>query len=278
MSNASIWAPGTTPDVNTNTTRIAEEFVTVGGQTLFVLSLFEYTPGTQSLEVFKNGLLVSPSEVTEDSGGDRFSLAPCSLSDHVIAIGLVGITGSVTVPADGSVGTSKLASDLLVPITKGGTGAITAAAARTALGVTPANIGALSTGDIGTSVQGFDAAIVKFDEQNEYTAQQIAMNGTLTDTGTITWDCDVNGQIVAVTLGGNRTMAAPSNVEQYAAYALRVTQDATGGRTITWNAAFKFGTAAAPTLTTGANKVDWLHFVGGAGGTMEYVGSRLDAV
>jgi len=111
-----------------------------------------------------------------------------------------------------------------------------------------------------------------------YTSQQVPFSGTLTDGATINWNADTNGQIVAVTLGGNRNMAAPTNIRQYALYIMRVSQDATGSRTPTWNAAYKFGSAGAPTLTTTANKVDFLSFIGGAGNTLEYLGSRLNAV
>ena len=275
---ATIWAPGTTPDVNTNTTRVVEEFVAVGGQTLFVLTQFEYSPGTQSLEVFKNGLLVNPSLVTEDSAGDRFSIASCALNDKIIAVGIVGIQGNPSVPEDGSVTTAKLASSLVVPVSKGGTGAQDAANARAALEITPANIGALAPSAIGTSVQGYDPETAKTDVKQQWSAQQTPFKGTLTDAGTIDWNCDVTGQVAKVTLGGHRVMNAPTNVVEGTYYILRVTQDATGNRTLSYNAAFKFGTAGAPAVTPGASKVSILGFIGGAGNTMEYTGCRLDAV
>jgi hypothetical protein len=275
---ASAWAPGSTVTVNTNTTRVVQEFTAAGGQTTFILTNFIYVPGTQSLEVFKNGLLVPASLVTEVAGGASFIIAACALNDKIIAIGIVGITGSVTVPADGSVTLPKLNAGLVIPINQGGTGAITAPLARTALGITPGNIGALSSGDIGVSVQAYDVNTVKKNVANVFTAQQTPMNGALTDAGTITWDANVNGQVVAVTLAGSRSMGAPTNTVQYASYVLRVTQDGTGARTLTWNAAFKFGTAGAPTLTATPNKTDILGFIGGAGGTLEYTGIRPDAV
>jgi len=148
-----------------------------------------------------------------------------------------------------------------------------AAAQRTTLG-----LGDAATGTIGSTVQAYDADTAKTDVKQNFTAQQRAMTGTLTDGATINWNADSNGQIVAVTLGGNRTMAAPTNIVQYAMYMMRVTQDGTGSRTLTWNAAFKFGTSGAPTLTTTANKVDWLSFIGGASNTLEYLGIRKNAV
>lgn len=138
---------------------------------------------------------------------------------------------------------------------------------------------ALQPSAIGVTVQGYDVNTTKTNAKQNFTAQQRAMAGTLTDGATINWDGDVNGQIVALTLAGNRTMAAPTNIQQYAMYMMRITQDATGSRLIsTWNGAFKFGGAGAPVLTTTAEKTDWLSFIGGAGNTLEYLGARKNAV
>lgn len=78
---------------------------------------------------------------------------------------------------------------------------------------------------------------------------------TITDGATINWDMALilNGK---VTLGGNRTFAAPTNPRVGMSYALEVIQDATGSRTMTWNAAFDWGSIGAPTLSTGVNKRD----------------------
>jgi len=82
---------------------------------------------------------------------------------------------------------------------------------------------------------------------------------TLTDGATINWDTD-SGQVATVTLGGNRTFAAPTNLVNGGFYALQIVQDATGSRTLSWNAIFKFTGATAPTLTTTANARDFLVF------------------
>lgn len=81
---------------------------------------------------------------------------------------------------------------------------------------------------------------------------------TLTDGATITWDTSL-GQIATVTLGGNRTMAAPTNLK-VGTYVLNVLQDGTGSRTITWNAVFKWPAATAPVLTTTASRRDIIFF------------------
>jgi len=59
-----------------------------------------------------------------------------------------------------------------------------------------------------------------------------------------------------VTLGGNRTLAAPTNNTTGQFISILVIQDGTGSRTLTWNAVFEFKDDTAPTLTTTASKGD----------------------
>lgn len=127
-------------------------------------------------------------------------------------------------------------------------------------------------------VQLYDAATAKTNVKQTFTAQQTPKSGALTDGASITWDGDSNGQIVTLTLGGNRTMAAPTNIVQNTVYLIRIAQDATGSRLLTWDAAFKFGSTGAPILTTTASGVDFVSFVGGAANTLECLGTRLNAV
>lgn len=91
--------------------------------------------------------------------------------------------------------------------------------------------------------------------------RQTPTNGlaTLTDGAMISWDVRANPN-AEVTLGGNRTIAAPTNPTA-GYYILNVKQDATGSRTVTWNAAYSFqGIGGAPTLSTAANAVDKIGF------------------
>ena len=82
---------------------------------------------------------------------------------------------------------------------------------------------------------------------------------TLTDGATINWDT-ATGQVATVTLGGNRTFAAPTNLVNGGFYALEIIQDGTGSRTASWNAIFKFTGATAPTLSTGTGAKDYITF------------------
>ena len=65
----------------------------------------------------------------------------------------------------------------------------------------------------------------------------------------------------SVTLGGNRTFAAPSNQVVGQAGSIFITQDGTGSRTAAFNAAFKFVGGTAPTLTTTASATDRIDYI-----------------
>ena len=65
----------------------------------------------------------------------------------------------------------------------------------------------------------------------------------------------------SVTLGGNRTFAAPSNQVIGQSGSLFITQDSTGSRTASFNSAFKFNGGTAPTLSTAANAIDRIDYI-----------------
>ena len=93
------------------------------------------------------------------------------------------------------------------------------------------------------------------------TGAVLNVEDTLTDASTITWDV-IASPVAKVTLGANRTLAAPSGTSPAAGQfiALTVIQDGTGSRTLTWNATYEFTADTAPTLTTTANKGDLFIF------------------
>ena len=81
---------------------------------------------------------------------------------------------------------------------------------------------------------------------------------TLTDAATIAWDVS-SGVNFSVTLGGNRTLGAPSGLADIVGRTglLRVAQDATGSRTLGVNAAIEEidGRAVGDALGTAASAV-----------------------
>jgi hypothetical protein len=83
----------------------------------------------------------------------------------------------------------------------------------------------------------------------------------LTDGASIATDASL-GNTFTVTLGGNRSMGNPTNPTDGQKIIYRFKQDTTGSRTVTWGAAFRFGTdIPAPTLTTTASKTDYIGFI-----------------
>jgi hypothetical protein len=84
-------------------------------------------------------------------------------------------------------------------------------------------------------------------------------NQILTDGATINWDTSL-GSVATVTLGGNRAIAAPTNLK-IGSYILHIIQDGSGNRTVTWNSVFKWPAGVAPVLTTTANRRDLFSFV-----------------
>ena len=77
----------------------------------------------------------------------------------------------------------------------------------------------------------------------------------LTDNATITPDF-TTGNNFSVELGGNRTLANPSNLTAGQSGVIVVTQDGTGSRTLAFGSYWKFAGGTAPTLTTTASAVD----------------------
>jgi hypothetical protein len=83
---------------------------------------------------------------------------------------------------------------------------------------------------------------------------------TLTSGAAIAWDLSL-GYTARLTLATNATLSAPTNAEAGDSIVLIVTQDGTGGRTLAYNAVFKWPSGTPVTLTTTAGAIDVLTFV-----------------
>lgn len=81
---------------------------------------------------------------------------------------------------------------------------------------------------------------------------------TLTDGATITPDFGA-GWNFTVTLAGNRALANPSNLGKRQSGYIRVVQDGTGSRTLSFGSAWK-REGGAPTLTTTASATDYIFY------------------
>ena len=89
-------------------------------------------------------------------------------------------------------------------------------------------------------------------------AQRVSVSA-LADGATITPDFAAANNF-SVTLGGNRTLANPSNLTAGQSGVIVITQDGTGSRTLAYGSYFKFSGGTAPTLTTTASAVDVLAY------------------
>lgn len=79
----------------------------------------------------------------------------------------------------------------------------------------------------------------------------------LTDAASIALDLD-SGVNFNVTLGGDRTLANPTNGDIGQSGRIRVIQDATGSRTLSFGTQYEFAGGTEPTLSTAANAEDVL--------------------
>lgn len=88
-----------------------------------------------------------------------------------------------------------------------------------------------------------------------------AISQALVDGNSITIDGNT-GFNFHVTLGGNRTLANPTNMKSGQSGVIIVTQDATGGRTLSYGSNWKFagGASTGGVLSTAANAVDVISY------------------
>jgi hypothetical protein len=137
-----------------------------------------------------------------------------------------------------------------------GSANITVATAGSGISVTGtaiANTGVLS-------VNGNAGAITNIAATNAVQSFTVAQRGAitaLTDGATITADFAAANNF-SVTLGGNRTLANPSNQTAGQSGCIWITQDGTGSRTLAYGSQWDFTGGTAPTLSTAAASVDCL--------------------
>ena len=115
-----------------------------------------------------------------------------------------------------------------------------------------------SGGALANASAGTDYA--KPDTASSWTAAQRGSISTLTDGATITPDFALANNYT-VTLGGNRTLANPTNLTAGQSGSIFVVQDGTGSRTLAYGSYWDFIGGTAPTLTTTANAVDRIDYV-----------------
>jgi hypothetical protein len=98
------------------------------------------------------------------------------------------------------------------------------------------------------------------DTAQSYTAAQRGAISALTDGSTITPDFALANNY-SVTLGGNRTLANPTNLTAGQSGSIFISQDGTGSRTLAYGSQYDFAGGTAPTLSTAASAVDRIDYV-----------------
>jgi len=170
--------------------------------------------------------------------------------------------GSITGITDLAVADGGTGASTLTGVLKGnGTSAFTAATAGTDYLAPPSGTailkansgGALANATAGTDYAGIDTA-------QTFTKGQRGEITTLTDGATVTPDmADSNN--FTLTLGGNRTLANPSNLTAGQSGSIFLVQDGTGSRTLAYGNQYDFIGGTAPTLSTAASAVDRIDYV-----------------
>ena len=260
-----------------------------GSATAFTLAVSgsNVSPGTANdIVVSLGGVIQNPNQDFTIAGSTiTFTTAPASgLSFFAVVLGQ-SVDSSVVAPADGSVTGTKLSSplDLVdnqkirfgtgndLEIFHDGSNSMLKDTGTGGLNLATSRLAVNNAADNENMIQAFENADVRLYYDNvkkfETASGGIALTGgaaanitALSDGATITIDM-ATACHHSVTLGGNRTFAAPSNQVVGQAGSIFITQDGSGSRTAAFNSAFKFVGGTAPTLTTTASATDRIDYI-----------------
>ncbi|MBT2326136.1 hypothetical protein J7E62_27790 [Variovorax paradoxus] len=103
----------------------------------------------------------------------------------------------------------------------------------------------------------FDTLYISLATVNVFTKNQSVTPSALTDGASIAVDASLSNNF-SVTLGGNRTLANPTNLTAGMVLNFTIDQDGTGSRTLAYGSAYKFPGGTAPTLSTAASAKDFM--------------------
>lgn len=215
------------------------------------------------------------------------TMAPTGTDKQITVANLVppatsGAAGGVQLAGDlgGTAASPQVTGTHLgtpLPLAQGGTGQATQQAALDALAGavtsgqflrgngTHVALGAIQAGDVPTlnqSTTGNAATATNLAGAAAFPAEVSPKVTQLTDAATIAVNAAL-GNDFYVTLGGNRTVGAPTNPTDGQTIRFEVIQDGTGSRTLTWASGaggYAFGSGTAPTLSTAAGATDLAAF------------------
>ena len=260
-----------------------------GSTTAFTLAVSgsNVSPGTANdIIVSLGGVVQNPNQDYTIAGSTlTFTTAPASgLSFFAVVLGQ-SVDSSVSTPADGTVSGTKLTNplDLVdnhkirfgtgndLEIFHDGSNSMIKDTGTGGLNLATSRLNVNNAADNENMITATENGAVNLYHDNvkklETASGGIALTGgaaanitALSDGATITIDM-ATACHHSVTLGGNRTFAAPSNQVVGQAGSIFITQDGSGSRTAAFNAAFKFVGGTAPTLTTGAGLTDRIDYI-----------------
>lgn len=213
------------------------------------------TPGDGSITI-------AASSATGYTAGDGLDLAASEFSVDLKANGgLVFETGEVAVDLGASAITGTLAE------ADGGTGETSYTNGQLLIGNSTGGLTkAALTAGTGISVTNGDGSITvastgpALDTAQTWTKGQRGEVTALTDAATVAVDF-ADSNFFSVTLTGNRQLGNPTNIVAGQSGAIFITQDAVGGRTLSYDTYWDFAGGTAPTLSTAANAVDVLVYM-----------------
>ena len=260
-----------------------------GSTTAFTLAVSgsNVSPGTANdIVVSLGGVIQNPNQDYTIAGSTlTFTTAPASgLSFFAVVLGQ-SVDSSVSTPADGTVSGTKLTNplDLVdnhkirfgtgndLEIFHNGSNSMIKDTGTGGLNLATSRLNVNNAADNENMITATENGAVNLYHDNvkklETASGGIALTGgaaanitALSDGATITIDM-ATACHHSVTLGGNRTFAAPSNQVVGQAGSIFITQDGTGSRTAAFNSAFKFVGGTAPTLTTTASATDRIDYI-----------------
>jgi len=218
--------------------------------------------GTYSLPA--GNPVVTGTTISSTWANNTMNDLAAALTDSVAADGQTPMTGNLNLgnnkivnlltPTVSTDAVNKAYADALV---SGGTGSFTTLTVTgtttlaTALtGVLKGTSGVVAVATAGTDYAGVGTA-------QSFTKGQRGAVVALTDGATITPNFNDSNNY-SLTIGGNRTLANPTNITAGQSGVIVITQDGTGSRTLAYGSYWDFSGGTAPTLTTAASAVDVL--------------------
>jgi hypothetical protein len=202
--------------------------------------------GTENnTQVFVSGIYQEKDTYSLSGTTLTFSTAPPTGTSNIEVVWSTPL--AIGTPSDGTVTTAKIV-DSNVTTAKIADANVTAVklasgAAVSNIGYTPAN----------------DSLVMHLAGAETTTGAKRGAVVPLTDGANIATDLAL-GNNFSVTLAGNRTLDNPTNVVVGQSGVIKITQDATGSRTLAYGSNWDFAGGTVPTLTTTANAVDILAY------------------